>query len=243
MTLVPNGSRTGTCQKANTSPLEKPQSMIRTPYPPSPHTYPLKTVSTIWELVPYLNTGPSSEDDGAHAPKTPVELFFTLTNPSQPSPSMFTLLHKAFIRPYVANAICLFTSSLLAFPTAWEQSSFDVMILKRFLHAPFESELHRLHLISLACKRIRAELLCMFKIEHSLPGWQPLLPWSNLGLRVFPYKNRLSTLCRWISVKCNGPQNGNLCFISRSSYLFPFPFFLPRHTPTHELSIDTLARP
>ncbi len=78
-------------------------------------------------------------------------------------PSIFLHLYKAFIRPHLEY---VFSPILSRDCQAIESAQ---KVVKRLRHVPYETALNRLRLFSLARRRrIRGELICMYKIVHGL---------------------------------------------------------------------------
>ncbi len=117
-----------------------------------------------------MNTGFSAEDNVARATKKPVECFFYLKRSfAALTPSIFSPLYKAFIRPHLEYAIQA-SSPILSRDCQVLESvqKLAVKFVKGFRHVPYETALQRLQLFSLIRRRIRGDLICMYKIMHGL---------------------------------------------------------------------------
>ncbi len=85
------------------------------------------------------------------------------------TPSIFLPLYKAFIHPHLEYTIQA-TSPILSrdCQTLESVQNLAVKFVKGLLHVPYETALQRLQLFSLIRRRIRGDLICMYKIMHGL---------------------------------------------------------------------------
>ncbi len=89
--------------------------------------------------------------------------FATLT------PSIFLHLYQVFIRPHLEYAIQASSTILSRDCQALEiVQKFAVKFLKGLRHVLYETALQRLQLFSLVRRRIRGDLIGLYKIMHGL---------------------------------------------------------------------------
>ncbi len=81
-------------------------------------------------------------------------------------PSIFLPMHKAFIRPHLEYAIQ--ASSLILSRDCQALESVQKLAVKGLRHVPYETALQRLQLFPLIRRRIRGDLICMYKLMHGL---------------------------------------------------------------------------
>ncbi len=104
------------------------------------------------------------------------------------TPNFFLPLYKAFIRPHLEYAIQASAPILSRDCPALESvKKLVVKFVKEVRHVPYETALQRLQLFSIIRRRIRGDLICMYKIMHGLldfPCDAALLPPPALGFEV-----------------------------------------------------------
>ncbi len=96
-------------------------------------------------------------------------LFYLKRSFAAQPPSIFLPLYKAFIRPHLEYAIQ--ASSLILSRDCQALKSVQklaVKFVKGLRHVPYETALQRLQLFSLIRRRIRGDLICMYKLMHGL---------------------------------------------------------------------------
>ncbi len=106
--------------------------------------------------------------------KCPWNVFFYLKRSfAALTPSIFPLLYKVFIRPYLGYAkqvsSPIFSQDCQAFESAQKLA---VTLVKGLRHVPCETALQRLRLFYLVCRRIRGDLICIYKIMHGLLSFE-----------------------------------------------------------------------
>ncbi len=85
------------------------------------------------------------------------------------TPSIFLPLYETFIRPHLEYAIQATHPILCRDAEALEKvQKLALKFVKGLRHAPYEAALIQLRLFSLTHRRIRGDLLAMFKITHGL---------------------------------------------------------------------------
>ncbi len=96
-------------------------------------------------------------------------LFYLKRSFAALTPSIFLSLYKAFIRPHLEYAIHTSSPILSRDCQALESvQKLAVKFVKGLRHVPYETALQRLQLFSLIRRRIRGDLICMYKIMHGL---------------------------------------------------------------------------
>ncbi len=96
-------------------------------------------------------------------------LFYLKRSFAALTPSIFLPLYKAFIRPNLEYAIQASSPILFRDCQALESvQKLAVKFIKGFRHVPYETALQRLQLFCLIRRRIRGDLICMYKIMHGL---------------------------------------------------------------------------
>ncbi len=97
-----------------------------------------------------------------------------------------------FIRPHLEYAIHasspIFSRDCLALESV---QKFAVKFVKGLRHGPYETALQRLQLFSLIRRRIRGDLICMYKIMHGLldfPCDAVFAARTRIGLRGHTFK-------------------------------------------------------
>ncbi len=135
-----------------------------------PNTQTLPTVSTTKDLWIVLNTRLSVEDNFVSAAnKARRVLFYLKRSFAARTPSIFLLLYKTFIRPHLEYSIQATHPILCRDAEALEKiQKLALKFVKRLRHVPYEAALKQLRLFSLTHRRIRGDLIAMFKITHSL---------------------------------------------------------------------------
>ncbi len=84
-----------------------------------------------------------------------------------PDPSIFLPLYKALIRSHVEYAIQASSPILSRDCQAIENfQKLTVKFVKGLRHVPYETALQRLQLFSLIRRRIRGNLICIYRIMH-----------------------------------------------------------------------------
>ncbi len=108
------------------------------------------------------------------------------------TPSIFLPLYKAFIGPHLEYAIQASSPILSRDCQALESvQNLAVKFLKGLHHVPYETALQRLQLFSLARRRIRCDLICMYTIMHGLldfPSDAAFATPTRIGLRGHTFK-------------------------------------------------------
>ncbi len=117
-----------------------------------------------------MNTGFSADDNVARATKKARRMLFYLKRSfATQTPRVFLLLYKAIIRPHLEYAIHASSPFLsLDCQALGSVQKLAVKFVKGLRHVPYETALQRLHLFSLVRRRIRGDLICMYKIMHGL---------------------------------------------------------------------------
>ncbi len=83
--------------------------------------------------------------------------------------SIFLPLYKTFIRPHLEYAIHATHPILFRYAEALEKvQKLALKFVKDFRHVPYEAALMQLRLFSLTHRRIRGDLIPVFKITHGL---------------------------------------------------------------------------
>ncbi len=136
----------------------------------SPIVQPIQTVSSVRDLGLLLNTGCRTDDNVAGATKKARGMVFHLKRSfAALIPSIFLPLYKAFIRPHLENAIQVSSPILPRDCQVLESVQKRAgKFVKGLRHVPYETALQRLPLFSLVRRRIRGDLICMYKIMHGL---------------------------------------------------------------------------
>ncbi len=125
-------------------------------------------------------------------PKARRMLFYLKRSFAALTPSIFLPLYKAFIRPHLEYAIQ--ASSLILSRDCQELESVQklaVKFVKGLRHVPYKTALQRLQLFPLVRRRIRGDLICMYKIMHGLldfPSDAVFAAPSRVGLRGHTFK-------------------------------------------------------
>ncbi len=125
--------------------------------------------------------------------------------PSLPlSPIFFSPLYKTFIRPLLEYSIQATHPILRRNAEALEKVQKPALkIVKGLRHVPYEAALKQLRLFSLAHRRIRGDLIAMFKITYGLLEFPMASTFAHStckGLRGHAYKfqQRPQTLEHWL---------------------------------------------
>ncbi len=128
-----------------------------------PNTQPIQTVSSVRDLELLLDTGFSADDNVAHVITNARGMLFYLKRfLATLTPSIFLPLYKAFIRPHLEYAIQASSPILSRDCQAIESvQKLAVKFVKGLRHVPHETAL-------LVRRRIRGDLICMYKIMHGL---------------------------------------------------------------------------
>ncbi len=168
---MPAGSKIGSC--SSTPPKRGAPSHFVTYTLPShipPNTQTIPTVTTIEYLGIVLNTRLSAQDNVVSgANKARRMLFYLRRSFTILAPSIFILLYKAFIRPHLKYATQASSHILSRDGQVLERvQNLSLKFIKRLRHAPYETTLHWLRLFSLVRRRIRGDLICMYKLMHGL---------------------------------------------------------------------------
>ncbi len=135
-----------------------------------------------------MNTGFSADDNVVRATKKARGMLFYLERSfAALTPCIFLPLYKAFIRPHLEHAIQASPPLLSRDCQALEKvQKLAVMFVKGLRHVPYETALQRLQLFSLIRRRIRGDLICMYKIMHGLldfPCDAVFAALTSIGLR------------------------------------------------------------
>ncbi len=185
----------------------------------SPYAQPIQTVSSARDLGFLLNTGFSAVDNVARATiKARGVLFYPKRSLAALIPRISLPLYKAFIRPHLEYAIQTSSPILSRDCQALESvQKLAVKFVKGLRRVPCETALQRLQLFSIVRRRIRGDLICMYKIMHGLLNFPcdavfaaPTRIWLRghtikihqqrcktrrrqhaFSVRVFPYWNKL----------------------------------------------------
>ncbi len=154
---------------------------------------PIQTVSSVRDLGLPLNTGFSASDSVARATKKARGMLFYLKRSfAALTPSIFLPLYKAFIRPHLEYSIQA-SSPILSrdCQALGSVQKLAVKFVKGLHHVPYETALQRLQLFSLIRRRIRGDLICMYKIMHGLldfPFDAGFAAPTHIGLRGHTFK-------------------------------------------------------
>ncbi len=100
-------------------------------------------------------------------PIKPIGCCFTLNNPSRPSPPVFLSPCTNFLSDHILTM--LFKHPILArgAEALEEVQKLALKIVKWFRHVPYEAPVQQLRLFFLTHRRIRGNLISMFKITHN----------------------------------------------------------------------------
>ncbi len=92
---------------------------------------------------------------------------------------MYLPLYKTFIRPHLEYAIQATHPVLCRDAEALEMvQKLALKLVKGLRHVPYEAALIQLRLFSLTHRRIRGDLIAMFKITHGLLEL-PMVSWNS----------------------------------------------------------------
>ncbi len=131
-------------------------------------------------------------------PRKPVGYCFNFDS-SRPLPPVFFPLYKAFIMLHLEHSIQPTHPILCCYAEALEKVQKLVLKLAKGLrHAPYEAALKQLRLFSLTYRRIRGDLIVMFKITHGLlelPMASTFAHTTRKGLRGHAYKFHRQRCC------------------------------------------------
>ncbi len=96
-------------------------------------------------------------------------VFYLKRSFAAPTPSIFLPLYKICMRPHPAYAIQA-THPILSrdAETLEKMQKLDLKFVEGLRHVPYEAALKQLRLFSLTHRRIRGDLIAMFKITHGL---------------------------------------------------------------------------
>ncbi len=99
-------------------------------------------------------------------------LFYLKRSFATLTPSTFLPSYKAFIHPHLEYAVQA-SSPILSWDGQAQESVLKpvVKIDKGLRHVPYVTALQRLRLFSLARRRIRGDLICMYRMMHGLLGF------------------------------------------------------------------------
>ncbi len=96
-------------------------------------------------------------------------LFYLKRSFAALTPSIFLPLYKTFIRPHLEYAIQATHPILCRDVEALDKvQKLALKFVKGLRHVPYEAALTQLRLFSLTHRRIRGDLITMFKITHGL---------------------------------------------------------------------------
>ncbi len=116
-----------------------------------------------------------------------------------PYPQYFSPLYKTFIRPHLEYLIQATHPILCRDAEALEKvQKLALKFMKGLRHVPYEAALKQLRLFSFTHRRIRADLISMFKISHGLlefPMASTFAHLSRKGLRGHAYKFHQQRCC------------------------------------------------
>ncbi len=118
-----------------------------------------------------------------------MECFLTLSDPSRPAPLVFSSRCTKRLFARILNDAIQASSPIPSRGCQPLESvqKLAVKFVKGLRHGPYETALQRLQLFSLVRRRIRGNLICMYKIMHGLLDFnvtQSLLPPPTLGFEV-----------------------------------------------------------
>ncbi len=131
-----------------------------------PNTQTLPAVSTTKDLGTVLNTMLSVV---SAANKARRMLFYLKRSSAALTPSIFLPLYKTSFRPHLEYAIQATHPILCRDAEALEKmQKLALKFVKGLRHVPYEAALKKLRLYSLTQRRIRGDLIAMFKITHGL---------------------------------------------------------------------------
>ncbi len=130
-------------------------------------------VSTVQNLGFLLNTGLSVNDKLARATKKiRGTLLYIKRSFTALAPRIFLPLYKALIRPHLGCAIHASLTFLPHDSQALESvQKLAMKFVKGLRHVPCEVTLLWMWLLSLVCRRIGVDLICMHEIMHGLLGF------------------------------------------------------------------------
>ncbi len=134
------------------------------------NTQTIPTVTTTKDLGIALNSRLSAEDNVVSAAnKARRMLFYLKRSFAALTPSIFLPLYKTFIRPYLKFSIQATHPIICRDAKALEKvQKLALKFLKGLRHVPYEAALKQLRLFSRTHRRIRGDLIAMFKITHGL---------------------------------------------------------------------------
>ncbi len=153
----------------------------------------LTPVSIAKDLGVTLNSTFSPSSNVHHAVvKARRMLFFIRRSLSQPTPSTFIPLYKAYVRPHLEYAVQAISPFLKKDTLAIEKvQQLAVKLIKGFRRMPYLPSLLQLRLFSLERRRLRGDLITAFKIKTGLidADWRSFFhPPCRPGLRGHPDK-------------------------------------------------------
>ena len=131
---------------------------------------PLTTVAQAKDLGMIVDSTFSPSPNVRHSiTKARRMLFFVRRSLSQPTPSTFLPLYKAFVRPHLEYAVQASNPFLKKDILALERvQQLAVKMIKGYRHSPYLSSLQQLRLFSLARRRLRGDLIVAYKIRNRL---------------------------------------------------------------------------
>ncbi len=145
-------------------------------------------------------TSLSAEDNVVSAANKARRMQFYLNRSSAAlTPSIFLPLYKTFIQPHLEYAIQATYPILCRDAEALEKvQKFALKFVKGLRHVPYEAALKQLRLFSLTHRRIRGDLISMFKITHGLlkfPMASTFVYPTRQGLRGHAFKFHQQRCC------------------------------------------------
>ncbi len=113
-------------------------------------------------------------------------LFYLKQSFAALTPSIFLPLHKTFIRPHLECAIQATHPILCRDAEALEKvQKLALKFVKGLRHVPYEAALKQFRLFSLSHRRIRGDLIAMFKITHGLLEFPMAPTFHVLGVEFY----------------------------------------------------------
>ncbi len=158
-----------------------------------PNTQIIPTFSTTKDRGIVLNTRPSVEDNVVSvANKARGTLLHIKRSFSTLTPSIFLTLYKVFICPHPENTVQASSPILSRYFQALESVQKRALkFVKGLRHIPNETALQWRRLISVVRRRIRVDLICMYKMMHDLvdsPCDAVFVAPTRIGLRGHAFK-------------------------------------------------------